>query len=121
MKKDINYYLSKGMDQKTAEYFASGRKKIIAVAANDDFTLTLTFDNAEKRLYDMREAINAGGVFKHIAAISDFKRVYLDDCGCVAWDIDPNIDSKKVWNNKIDLCADSCYIDSTPVSEEHTA
>ena len=59
MKKDINYYLSMGMDQKTAEYFVSGRKKIVAVTPNDDFTLTLTFDNGEKRIYDI--AMRRGG------------------------------------------------------------
>ena len=47
--------------------------------------------------------------------LSNFKRVYLDDAGCVAWDIDPNVDSNKVWNNKVDLSSDSCYVDSVPV------
>ena len=34
---------------------------------------------------------------------------------CIAWDIDPNIDSHQVWNNKVDLCPDTCYIDSVPL------
>lgn len=121
MKKDINYYLSMGMDQKTAEYFVSGRKKIVAVTPNDDFTLTLTFDNGEKRIYDMHRLLKKGTIFEHIMALADFKRVYLDDSGCVSWDIDPDVDSKVVWNNKIDLCSDSCYINSTPLEEKHTA
>lgn len=41
--------------------------------------------------------------------------VYLDDCNCVSWDINPDIDSNVIWNNKVDLCSDSCYIDSIPV------
>ncbi len=45
----------------------------------------------------------------------NFRRVYVDDTHCIAWDIDPSIDSAKVWNNKVDLCPDGCYIDSIPV------
>lgn len=118
MKKDINYYLSVGMDQKTAEYFASGRKTLVAVAPNDNFTLTLTFDNGEIRLLDMKPSLKKGTVFEHIMNLNDFKRVYLDEMKCVSWDIDPNVDSKIVWNNKIDLCPDSCYIDSIPIKQQ---
>lgn len=31
------------------------------------------------------------------------------------WDVDPAVDSSKVWSNKVDLCPDSCYIDSIPI------
>ena len=27
----------------------------------------------------------------------------------------PNVDSNEVWENKVDLCPDSCYMDSVPV------
>ena len=43
MRKSVEYYLSKGLDQATAEYFASGRKQIVNVHSNEDFTLTLFF------------------------------------------------------------------------------
>ena len=46
---------------------------------------------------------------------SVFQRVYLDEYGAVSWDIDPSVDSRKVWNNKIDLCPDFSYIDSVPL------
>jgi len=49
-------------------------------------------------------------VFRHFREESAFNRVYLDDNGCVSWDIDPTIDSNQVWENKVDLCPDSCYI-----------
>ena len=120
MKRDVNYYLSKGLDKKAAEYFANGRKKITAVVANDDYTLTITFNNEEKRCYNVRPLIKAGGVFKHIENIKDFKRVYLDDCACVAWDIDPNINSQTHWENKIDLCKDACYLNSVPLRSKQT-
>ena len=54
MANTVEYYLSKGFDHKAAEYFAGGKKKIVGVVANRDFTLTISFDNGEKRLYDMR-------------------------------------------------------------------
>lgn len=114
MQKDIDYYLSKGFDKKTAEYFAEGRKKIVNVIPNDDYTLTLIFDNGEKRLLDMSDDIKTGTVFEFLKDINNFRRVYLDDTHAVSWDIDPNIDSNIVRNNKVDLCPDSCYIYSIP-------
>lgn len=97
-------------------YFENGRKKIKQVIANDNFTLSITFDNGEIRIYDMNETLK-GKVFEPFRDLTNFKRVYIDDCGCIAWDIDPNIDSEKVWNNKVDLCPDSCYIYSIPKGE----
>ena len=47
-----------------------------------------------------------------------FRRVYLYNQHCVSWDIDPAVDSNIVWSNKIDLCLDSCYIDSIPIDEQ---
>lgn len=114
MARTVDYYLSKGFDQKTAEYFAGGRKQIIGVTANNDFTLTLRFDNGEIRIYDVAPLLKKGTVFETFADIENFRRVYIDDQHCIAWDIDPAIDSEKVWSNKIDLCPDSCYIDSVP-------
>ena len=115
MGKSVAYYLSKGFDQKMAEYFAAGRKKITHVIPNDNFTLTIYFDNGEKRIYDVAPLLKPGTVFEPFAKIENFKRVYLDDDHCIAWDIDPDIDSRVVWNNKVDLCPDSCYVDSIPL------
>lgn len=106
------YHLSKGFDQKAAEYYASGRRKIAAVVPHDDFTLTLTFDDGERRLYDMKPFLKDGTVFKPLKDKTVFRRVYLDENGAVSWDKDPSVDSSKVWSNKIDLCPDTCYMDS---------
>ena len=114
MPNTVEYYLSKGFDRKAAEYFAGGRRQITGVTANDDFTLTIRFDNGEQRLYDMRPLLQAGTVFEPFAKPENFRRVYLDTSHCIAWDIDPTIDSNKVWSNKVDLCPDSCYLDSVP-------
>lgn len=115
MPKSIEYYLSIGCDRAAAEYFASGRKSITAVTPNKDFTLTIVFDNGEKRCYDVKPLFTKNSVFNKISSLEDFNRVYIDKTHCIAWDIDPTVDSEVVWSNKLDLCPDSCYIDSVPI------
>ena len=117
MGNSVEFYLAKGFDQKMAEYFAKGRKKITAVTANDNFTLTLTFDNEEKRMLNMLPALLPDTVFAPFRKLENFKRVYLDEAHTVCWDIDPNVDSNIVWSNKVNLCPDTCYVDSIPVVE----
>lgn len=118
MKKSIDYYLSKGYDQNAAIYFSAGRKRITHVTPNTDYTLTLTFDNGERRIYDVAPLLTDGSVFAPFRDIEKFQRVYLDENHCVSWDIDPTVDSSIVWNNKVDLCSDSCYIDSVPLNSD---
>ena len=112
MGKSVEYYLAKGYDRKMAEYFASGRKRITKVVPRSDFTLLLSFDNGEIRLYDARPLLQAGTVFAPFREWNNFRRVYLDEDHSVCWDIDPNVDSNEVWNNKVDLCPDSCYVET---------
>ena len=113
--KDIEYYLAKGFDRRTAAYFAAGRRTIVSVAPDVDHTVLLQFDNGERRRLDMKDSIRPGTVFAFLADPANFDRVYLDDARCVSWDIDPAVDSTKVWSNKVDLCPDTCYLDSVPV------
>ena len=115
MAKTVEEYMAIGLDRKMAEYFASGRKKITGVVPNRDFTLTISFDNGEERKLDMSSALLPGTVFAPFAKWENFSRVYVDDTHCIAWDIDPNVDSNIVWSNKVDLCPDTCYVDSVPV------
>lgn len=112
MPNTVEYYLAKGFDRKMAEYFAAGKKTITAVKPNDDFTLTITFDNDEKRMYDMRPYLKKGTVFEPFMDIENFRRVYLDDWHVICWDIDPNVDSDIEWMNKVDIDPDGCYVDS---------
>lgn len=116
MEQSVEYYISKGFDRKMAEYFASGRKRIVAVTPNDDYTLTLRFDNGEMRIFDVAPILQPNTVFAPLRNLNDFRRVYLDEDHAVSWDIDPSIDSTRVWSNKIDLCPDTCYVDSRPFS-----
>lgn len=118
MEKNIAYYRSKGFDEKATAYFAAGRKEITHVTPNEDYTLTLTFDNGEQRLYDVAPFLTDGSVFAPFQDIENFRRVYLDENHCVSWDIDPTVDSNLVWNNKVDLCPDGCYIDSVPLCRD---
>ena len=113
--KDIEYYLERGFDRRTAEYFAAGRRTIVTAIPSDDFTVLLAFDNGEQRRLDMKPSIRPGTVFAFLADPDNFLRAYLDESHCVCWDIDPEVDSKKVWNNKIDISPDTCYLDSIPL------
>lgn len=103
------------MPPEVKEYFAKGRRKIKDVKANDDYTLTITFDNGEVRLYDMSGIVNKG-VFMILKDKSKFKEVYIDSSGVISWDRDNTIDSNIVWSNKLDICPDSCYIYSKPIN-----
>ena len=76
---------------------------------------TLSFDNGEKKIFDVAPLIEKGTVFETFSDLENFKQVYIDEEHCVAWDINHEIDSNEVWNNKVDLCSDACYIDSIPV------
>lgn len=112
--KSEEYYLSKGFDKRAAKYFSAGRRIVTEVIPKKDFTLELIFDNGEKRVYDVRPLLKKGTVFEHLKKEENFLRVYIDDRNAVSWDIDPEIDGNKIWSNKIDICSDSCYMDSVP-------
>lgn len=108
---DVNYYLSKGFDRKTAEYFATGRRKISKVKAVDNFLLHITFDNGVKKIFDCSDLPENDTVFEVLKDQTVFKRAYADENGNLAWDINPDIDSTKNWSNKIDIGADTCWLE----------
>ncbi|HKM02235.1 MAG: DUF2442 domain-containing protein [Tissierellia bacterium] len=98
------------MPQNVREYFATGPRRIKKVTANEDYTLT----NDEIRLYDMNGMLY--GVFEVLKDKGKFKEVFIDEFGNIAWDIDKDVDSNIHWNNRIDLCSDSVYLESKPVN-----
>ena len=49
----VEHYLARGLDRRTAEYFAAGRRTIVRVTPERDFTILLDFDNGERRRLDM--------------------------------------------------------------------
>lgn len=117
MGRSIDFYISNGFTPQMAAYFASGRKQITGVVPNDNFTLTICFDNGERRIYDVAPLLKPKTVFEPFMDLANFRRVYVDDTHSIAWDIDPAVDSSVVWSNKVDLCPDSCYVDSVPITE----
>lgn len=100
------------LPNKVKEYFDNGRRKIIDVTPNDNYSLNVTFDNNEVRIYDMSDKLN--GIFEILKDKDKFNEVFIDDVGNIAWDKNKNIDSYRIWNNRIDLCSDSVYIESRP-------
>jgi len=98
------------ISSKVQEYFNNGRRKVREVVPKQDYTLHLVFDNGEKRVY----AVPRNGVFKALENRKLFDAAFIED-GCVCWDIDPLLNSHEVWNNRIDLCTDSLYINSLPL------
>ncbi|MFI3326565.1 MAG: DUF2442 domain-containing protein [Clostridia bacterium] len=110
MKKDVNYYLEKGFDLPFAEYFANGTVEVVEVVANEDFSLTISYNNGVTKNYDMNKLIKKGTVFEFLFDYNNFKRVYIDDTNSISWDKDPDVDSNIVWNNKVDICTDTCYV-----------
>lgn len=117
MAHSAEYYISKGFDKKMAEYFATGRKKIVAVKPLPTFELLLTFEGGEQRSFDVKPLLQKNTVFEPFIDYNNFCRVYLDESHCVSWDIDPNVDSNEVWSNKVDLCPDTCYVESKSIAK----
>lgn len=117
MKKTKEQYLAMGMDEKMAEYFATGKRLLKSVTPMSDYTLTLFYENEPQRIYDMKPVIKESNVLSFLNQWERFRGVYLDDCHCVCWDKDPSVDSEVVWNNKIDFCPDTMYVDSIPISD----
>ncbi len=99
--------------KKVKEYFNKGKRTVAQVTPNEDYSLTVTFNNGETRIYDMSE--NLFGVFEILKEKDKFKEVFIDEFGNIAWERDKNVDSNKSWNNKIEICKDSVYMDSKPL------
>ena len=111
-----DWYAQNGFSPDAARYFAGGVRKIASVAAGPDYTLVLVFDNGERRILDCKPEFGTGSLFNALRSPADFARVFLDENGNVAWDLDPSIDSSVHWENRIDICRDACYLRSVPAA-----
>ncbi len=94
------------------EYFASGPFKLLSIIPNNDYSLLLHYSDGTTRKYDMSEKLF--GVFEILKDLDKFATVFIDEDGNIAWDKDPDIDSSLIWNNRIDICSDSAYLNSNP-------
>ena len=101
------------MEPRVKEYFDNPRK-IVVVEPLENYILRLTFDNGEIKRYSMKDKLQ--GVFSVLKSPAKFRKVFLDEFGNVAWDIDETLDSSVHWNNRIDLCKDALYLDSVGIN-----
>ena len=112
MAQTVEYYLSKGFDKKVAEYFALGRRTPIKVEPQENYKLIITFDNGEVRILDVLPLLERNTIFSVLYDKAIFNSCYIDSNHSVCWDKDQNINSEKLWSNKIDISADTCYLNS---------
>ena len=75
---------------------------VVEVIPNPDFTLTLTFENGEKKKFDMNPYIGRSTWFEELRDWNYFSQA-RPDLGTV------------VWTNGQDLCPDTFYLDSVPM------
>ena len=73
------------------------------VTPNQDYTITLTFDNNEVRIFDMKPYLNKG-IFEELNDINLFNTVK------------PFLGSIQ-WKNGQDLCPDTLYLDSKSLTK----
>ena len=78
--------------------------RVIEVRANEDYTLSLEFENGERKVYDVRPLLDFG-VFRELKNLSYFKQV-RPFMGSVSWP------------NGQDICPDTLYLDSKPEDKE---
>lgn len=106
------------MPPEVAEYYASGRKKAISVAALNDSDILVVYNDGQRRLYHMRELMKKP-FFVPLQDPRIFARVYADSMGAIAWDIDQSVDSDENWENRIDLSPDTVYIYGIEILEDN--
>ena len=72
---------------------------VASVVANDDFTLSLVFEDGKSGIYDMKPLIGKGP-WEHLASLSIFKTVSID-CGTAVWPGDIDIAPEALYENCI--------------------
>jgi len=77
--------------------------KVKSVRPNPDYTLTIIFDNGEKRQFDVTPYLEKG-IFRELRDLKNFNSVKAF-LGSVQW------------RGGQDFCPDTLYMDSKPVSE----
>jgi len=75
--------------------------RVVKVKTNEDYTLTITFDNGEIKVFDVKPYLDKG-IFKELKNPVYFKTVTVI-AGTVSW------------NDKQDFCPDTVYLESVPI------
>lgn len=81
------------------------RPTAIRVTPNNDFTLTVKFDNNEIRLFDVKPYIK-GTWFGELSDIALFNSVHIAGLSIE-------------WANGQDICPDDLYYNSVPCGDTH--
>jgi len=89
-------------------YLNQGKRRLVDITVDADYTLLLTFDDGERRLYHLANKLT--GVLTVLKNERKFNEVFIDSLGNIAWDINNDVDSEVVYTNRIDLSADNAYI-----------
>ena len=82
-------------------------KKVVAVKANEDFSLDLKFNDNSLRRFDARPYLDSG-VFSELKDISYFKQVSIA-YGTVQWP------------HEQDISPDTLYIESRPIEDSNNS
>ena len=101
---------TQNIPENVEKYFKNGPRKIKKVLPKENYTLEIIFDNNERRIYDMSN--NLFGVFEFLKNIDNFKKVFIDENGNIAW---LNEESKRELSKKVDICKDSVYLESKKI------
>ena len=72
-----------------------------AVRPQEDYQLLLTFENGEKRIFDLKPYLEKS-VFKRLKNVAEFKTARV-------------VSGSVEWHGEIDLSYDTLYLASTPV------
>jgi len=72
-----------------------------SVRAQDNYCLLLTFENGEKRVFDLKPYLNMG-IFARLKNVALFKTARV-------------VSGSVEWQGEIDLSYDTLYLESSPV------
>ena len=75
---------------------------IKAVVPNNDYTLTLTFENGEKRLFDMKPYLDFGPVFRELKNRSLFRSARVA-FRSVEWANNADLDPEMLYPNSVKI------------------
>ena len=80
-------------------------KKVVAVKANEDFSLDLKFNDGSVKRFDVKPYLDMG-VFKELKDVDYFKQVKIA-FGTVQW------------LHEQDISPETLYLESTPIDESN--
>lgn len=80
-------------------------KKVVAVKANEDFSLDLKFNDGSVRRFDVKPYLDMG-VFRELKDVDYFKQVKIA-FGTVQWP------------HEQDISPETLYLESTPIDESN--